>query len=546
MSLRGRSVGVALVLAAELGAALVLGLGSASAEPKPSPFRTAQITAPSSPEPPLAGAPAPPQPPPAPPPAAILPPLPGTPCPVDPPTPTVAIRVRAPASAAPGQDLEYRICLENTSRAPAHHVTVRNPLPANAKFVRATPKPDQVEPELLWRLGTLDGCACREIVLVLSPTGGGDVDDCARVQFEHGQCVTTRVSRPQLVLRKAGPTEAAVGEALTFRITVTNAGAVEAANVVLVEKFQQGWQYGQEPFDKDKVIEKSWQLGAIGPGQSQTVEYQATPRVAGRLCASAEATAAGGLISAPARHCVEVGSRLLTLMIEGPPTAYARRPVNYFLTVRNEGTVPATDVVVTDPLPTGLEFVDANQGGRYADGRVSWDLRTLAPGQSRILRLRVRSDAEREVRQMPVATYGRGLKASTEITTTFRGAAGFDFDVEANEYAVEVDAPVRYTVTVFNRGSGAQTNVRVVVELPPEMELKEARGPGGVKSRTDKGVVTFDPLPTLAADKDAEYVVEAVARKVGDARARVGMAAGPAERFTYKAVPVQVGEKQPP
>ena len=67
-----------------------------------------------------------------------------------------------------------------------------------------------------------------------------------------------------------------------------------------------------------------------------------------------------------------------------------------------------------------------------------------------------------------------------------------------------------------------------------------------MKFRADKGVITFDPLPTLAADQDVEYVVSAVARKVGDARARVRMAAGAAERFTFKSLPVQIGEKQPP
>jgi hypothetical protein len=88
--------------------------------------------------------------------------------------------------------------------------------------------------------------------------------------------------------------------------------------------------------------------------------------------------------------------------------------------------------------------------------------------------------------------------------------------------------------------------VRIVVELPPEMEFKEAKGPPGVKYCTDKGAVTFDPLPALAADAEAVYEVTAVARKVGDARVRVGMTAGGAERPTYKPVLTQVGEKQPP
>ena len=56
----------------------------------------------------------------------------GTDCPVDPPTPRVSLRVRVAAAAAAGQDLEYHICVHNASPAPAHHVAVRNPLPANA------------------------------------------------------------------------------------------------------------------------------------------------------------------------------------------------------------------------------------------------------------------------------------------------------------------------------------------------------------------------------------------------------------------------------
>jgi uncharacterized repeat protein (TIGR01451 family) len=456
----------------------------------------------------------------------------------------VSISVRAPASAAAGQELEYRICVENTARAPAHHVTVRNPLPAHARFVRATPKPDQAEPELLWRLGTLEGCACREIVLVLSPDGTGDVNNCSRVQFEHGECVTTRIGRPQLVVRKTGPAQAALNETLTFSITVTNTGAVEANDVVLVETVQPGLQLGEQPFDKP--AQRTWRLGTLAPGRTQTVEYQAVARTEGELRTAAEATAAGGIMSNVARHTVLVGKRGLTLSIEGPSTAYARRPVNFFLTVRNDGTLPATDVAVTHSLPEGLEFEQANQGGRYAEGRVTWVLGTLAPRQSRILQLRVRSDAEREVRQVPVATYDRGLKASTEITTKFQGAAGFDFDVTASAYAVEVDTPVTYTVTVFNRGSGAQTNVGITVELPPEMEFKEAKGPPGVKYRADRGTVTFDPLATLAAEAEAVYEVVAVARKVGDARVRVGMTAGSAERPTYKPVLTQIGEKQPP
>ena len=275
------------------------------------------------------------------------------------------------------------------------------------------------------------------------------------------------------------------------------------------------------------------------------MEYEATPRKTGRLCTAAEATAAGGLISAPARHCVIVGSRLLTLGIEGPRTAYAKRPVNFFLTLRNEGTLAATNVLVTDVLPEGLLFEQANQGGRALDGRVTWSLGTLAAGQSRVLQLRVRSDAEREVRQMPVATYNSGLKASRELPTQFLGAAGFDFNVTASDYAVEAGTPVRYTVTVFNRGTGADE--RGCHRRAADADgVQGGEGAPGLKFRVDKGAVTFDPLASLPANADATFEVLAVAGKVGDARVKVGMRAGGSERYTYKSVPTQIGERQPP
>src|SRR5437763_2047883 len=126
MTARHRSAGLALLLAGGvLAAALTTDRRLLGAPPVP--VRTAQQAVPSSPEPPLADAPL------APVPAAPSPgPAPGTPNPVDPPVPAVSLKVRVPALAQAGQDLEYKICVENSSRAAAHHVRVRNPLPANA------------------------------------------------------------------------------------------------------------------------------------------------------------------------------------------------------------------------------------------------------------------------------------------------------------------------------------------------------------------------------------------------------------------------------
>src|SRR5262249_55196008 len=152
-----------------------------------------------------------------------------------------------------------------------HHVIVRNPLPANAEFVRATPAPAQAAPELIWRLGTLPPCGCREIVLVLRPTGAGDVRNCARVQFEHGERVTTRVLPPPpsvapapmppppppdrpapapspLVVRKTAPERVLLYDAVPFVVEITNTGSVPLTDVELTDILPAGLEFlGEKP-----------------------------------------------------------------------------------------------------------------------------------------------------------------------------------------------------------------------------------------------------------------------------------------------------------
>ena len=173
---------------------------------------------------------------------------------LDPPTPVVSIAVRVPATAKPGEELEYHICLENQSFAAAHHVIVRNPLPPHARYVRAKPAPTAREPELVWELGTLDACAKYEILLVLSPTGTGDVKNCARVQFEHGQCVCTKVPKPRSAC-KTGPAAGVVNETLTYRLTVTKTRRGDAHDVKLTDTVPAGLEHASgkkqslEPWD---------------------------------------------------------------------------------------------------------------------------------------------------------------------------------------------------------------------------------------------------------------------------------------------------------
>jgi uncharacterized repeat protein (TIGR01451 family) len=434
----------------------------------------------------------------------------------------VAIRVRVPATAAVGQELDYRICVENSSRAAAHHVTVRNPLPANARFVRANPEPAAREPELVWQLGTLEGCACKEITLVLTPIGAGDIKNCARVQFEHGQCVTTKIARPELSLQKVGPAQAVLNDALTYQIVVTNTGSVEARDVLLTDTLPDGLQRLD---DKEARNQRTWDLGTLAPGQSRRVEYQVIARKTGRLCNQTAVSAAGG-IRQETSHCVTVTEPRLELTIKGPMTYSLNRPATYQITVSNPGSAPLTEVVVTNPLPAQTTFVRASNGGRFADNQVQWIIGTLPAGTRRTVQVELRAQAggearNFEVRNRAVATAARDLIAQAETRTLFEGATGLTFDIDKKDDPVEVGKETSYTITVFNQGAAQATMVRIIATVPDQMAVKGTGGPGA----TRKGqTITFDSI-NLRPGGTATYEVFVTPQQPGDVRFKVEMTA---------------------
>jgi uncharacterized repeat protein (TIGR01451 family) len=420
-----------------------------------------------------------------------------------------------PATAAPGQDLQYQMTVTNPSGAAVHHVLVRNPLPANATFVSATPEPTAREPELLWRLGTLEGGATREITLVLRPTGQGDVNNCARVQYEHGQCVMTKITRPGLSVRKTGPTQAVVGETLSYRVVVTNTGSTDATGVMLTDTLPAGLHHSTGR------SQLTWEVGTLLPGQSSVLDYQLTAKAVGKQCNKVVATAAGGLRD-ESEVCVTVADARMSLKLTGPAERPLMLPATFQITVTNPGTVALTDVVLQNPLPAQTTFISASGGGQLVNKVVQWQIGTLEPGASRTVEVELRAQAVGRIRNEAFATAARGLSERAEFTTEFSGQAGLLFEVIDSDDPVEVNGTTRYLITVRNQGMVPVTRVQVAATVPDEMAVVRAAGPAEHNVAGQR--VLYEPL-TLPPGGEARYEITVKALKPGDVRFRAELTA---------------------
>jgi uncharacterized repeat protein (TIGR01451 family) len=418
-----------------------------------------------------------------------------------------------PARVAAGSEIEYHICVENRSQAEAHHVLVRNPVPAAARFVRADPEPNVREPELRWQLGTLPAGTFREIILVLMPAGTSDVDNCARVQYEHGQCVHTRVARPSLRVQKSGPAQAVLYDALTFQLTVTNSGDAEAEGVVLTDTLPAGL----EPVGYQNPL--SWNIGTLAPGQSRSVEYHAVAKAAGGLCNRASVTAAGG-IHEVAESCIHIGEAKIALAATGPARRYVHIPAAYQLTVTNAGDAPLAEVVVANPVPAKTSFVSAGQGGQLSGSEVQWTLGTLAPAEVRTLDLTLKGEQAGLICNRATARAARGLTAQAEACTEFLGVPALLLELVDTDDPVEVGSETSYIVSIRNQGTSDATNVRIEATVPEQLEVTRVEGSSDHRQEGQR--LVFRPV-TLQPRGQARYVIHAKALRPGDVRFKVDL-----------------------
>lgn len=427
------------------------------------------------------------------------------------PTPAVSIRVEVAAQSAVGQDLEYRIFVENRTRAAAHNVIVRDRVPSNARYVRANPEPNVTQPELEWRLGSMQPGARQEIRLVLTPTGGGEVDNCVRVEFEHGVRLKTRLQRATIQLQKQGPAEAQLFDALNYQLTVTNTGSTPAANVIIVDDLPDGLEH------KDNKKQLSFTIGDLAPQQSRTVNYEVIAKKVGRFSNRAVVTATGGLRD-EVQSSVSVSEAKLTLKMTAPTQQSFGRSVPYELTVMNNGSAPLNNLVVLADVPAKTAFVSASNGGRVVGTRVEWSVATLAAGASKKLDFKLRPTAAGDIVNHAEARSDRGLRATADASTKVVGEAGLLLEVVDTEDPIEVGGDTEYQIIIRNQGSVPATNIRIAATIPPQVAVSRVQGPTDHK-KDDKSV-TFEPL-NLPPRKDTIYRIFARGIKAGDARFRV-------------------------
>jgi uncharacterized repeat protein (TIGR01451 family) len=431
--------------------------------------------------------------------------------------PQLNIEKIAPQNALLGQPLIYAIVVRNVGQSAARDVVVEDRIPKGTKLSGTIPRAELTGKKLIWRLGTLAAGEQRKISIRVIPQEAGEIGSVATVNFVAEAAAETVVTAPRLEFKITAPSAARLGESVPFRFEVRNVGTGEARGVVIRDLIPQGLAH-------TAGNDLEYEVGRLLPGRSKQLTLDLKAGKVGTAVNRAVVLAEGGL-TAEAKATIEISGSKIALTRTGPQRRYLGRQAVFTNTLVNESSFAVDGVVLVESVPAGMDFAGASHGGQYNDGSrtIAWRIDPLSPGETRVVKSRLVARNLGSQTSTVRLTVPNGEPVEATSQTAVEGFAAVGLDVTGVDGPVDLGEKVTLHVNARNKGTVPVTNLMLTVELPEQMEVVSARGPG--KLLQEPGRLKFGPMPTLEGRTAAACEIVLAARKRGDSRLRLSIQA---------------------
>ena len=362
-----------------------------------------------------------------------------------------------------GENVAYTIVVSNDGISDAKQVVITDTLAKGLKFLGANYNGvyDENTHTVTW---TLDIDAGKTVELKVNVT----VEDYGvlvnRVTVGD-KTSSVDIAVPEIIPDKtANVTDANFGDNVTYTVTVTNDGDVDASQVVIVDQLGNGLKYVSSSDGgvwDEKTNTVTW-IVDLAAGKTKTLNVVATVVGYGNVTNS-----------------LAVGNKTSKINVNVPEitpnkTVDNKNPnfgdnVTYTIVVSNDGAADAKNVVVKDILAPGFKFIEANYGGVYDEltRTVTW-----------IVDVNAKDHVDLTIK-VTVEDYGVltnnvtvGNKTSSVNITVPEIIPNKTADIENPNFGDEVT----YTVNITNVGKSNAVNVAVRDVLGEGLEFISADG----------------------------------------------------------------------
>jgi large repetitive protein len=408
----------------------------------------------------------------------------------------LAVSKSGPATVYAATNFAYTITVTNLGPGAAANLSVTDNLPAAVSFVGATAGATLNGNQLVWtNLGSLPANTETDLtVTVTAPMDAASLTNLASAGSPTSDPnPTNNTSLPvftsvtpiaDLVIAKSGPASVSAANNFDYTISVTNFGPSSASSVMVTDALPAGVPFviaSGNGVNNSGVV--TWSLGTLAAGQSSNLTLTVTAPASGSLTNIASV----GSPTLDTNILNNVTPPVTTTVIpvadlgigkSAAGSVLATSNLVYTISVTNFGPSTASSVTVTDSIPAGVTFFNADSGGANNAGTVIWNLGDLPVNFVTNVSLTVTPPVSGSLTN--VATVGSPTSdpnptnnVTPPVTTTVTPLA--DVVVAKSAPAsVTYGSNFDYTISVTNFGPSTAGSVTVTDSLPANLVFVSA------------------------------------------------------------------------
>ncbi len=310
------------------------------------------------------------------------------------------------------------------------------------------------------------------------------------------------------VTKSASTLSPVTGQTITFTLTASNLGQINATGVRVTDLLPAGLTFvssaGSGSYNNASGL---WNIGALNTGTTATLTLTVTVNVgtSGALTNTATLSAVSPTDVVPANNSASV-----TLSVGGADLALSKsvsksivtsgEDVAFTLSLRNYGPLDAANVVIKDLLPAGLTYVSHSGAGSYLPGSGDWSLASVPAGTITTLTITATATGAAGSSYANTATVFSSSRPdpvpsnnSASATVTI-GTIDLAVSITVNNSSPAVGDVVTYTVKVTNNGPSAASTIQLRAQLDQISFYPIAGAPEFGTYNTSSGLWNFASL----------------------------------------------------
>lgn len=413
-----------------------------------------------------------------------------------------------------GSNVVFTVTAANTGPSEATNVKVNDILPNGYTFVSAAAPTGTTYSNTngIWTVGNLakSGSVTLTITATVNPSGNY-INTANATATEKDPDTSNNTASATVAPVKIADVAVAktvdnsapnVGSNVTFTVSATNGGPSTATNVSVNDALPNGYTFvsatasGTTSYNSTTGM---WTVGSLINGANAILSITARVNATGDYSNTATISASEKDPDNSNNTATATPGPIATADLSITKTASDNNPaagtsITFTITTTNTGPSNATNVEVTDMLPTGYTFVSASAptGTTYNNTTGKWAVGNLNNGSSSTLTITVTVNASGNHANTAVVTASENDPDDSNNSATANPfpSASADLSVTktVNFTSPYVGSTVIFTITANNAGPSAATNVKVTDKLPGGYTFVSATAPAGTSYNSGTGV----------------------------------------------------------